>query len=332
METFERLPHISAKIDEFVEWIEKSQKILVTMHCRPDGDAAGSAIAFMHILRSMGKDVVAFNVDEIPCQFSFLNGAECVVHDISDCAIDIDLCVVLDCADPGLLGRKFPFDKLHCPYAYVDHHAVSYDKCVVNVHDSKASAVGEIIYHIMCRLGVELTIDIAAALYTSIITDTGSFRYTSTSADCLRISSILVAQGIDVWDICSHIYEDNLAEKVRLLGYVLQTLWISKNGKLAALHANRSMLRKCHCSGAMTDGFINYARSIHGVEVSIFLTQLEDDLYRLSFRSRGYIDVSLIAASFGGGGHKNAAACTLRGSVESIRDQVETILKDQLKD
>lgn len=92
------------------------------------------------------------------------------------------------------------------------------------------------------------------------------------------------------------------------------------------------MLRKCHCSGAMTDGFINYARSIHGVEVSIFLTQLEDDLYRLSFRSRGHIDVSLIAASFGGGGHKNAAACTLRGSVESIRDQVETILKDQLKD
>ena len=73
METFERLPHISAKIDEFVEWIEKSQKILVTMHCRPDGDAAGSAIAFLHILRSMGKDVVAFNVDEIPCQFSFLN-------------------------------------------------------------------------------------------------------------------------------------------------------------------------------------------------------------------------------------------------------------------
>lgn len=332
MEKFERLPHISEKIDKFVEWIKKSRKILVTMHCRPDGDATGSAVALMHILRGFGKDVVVFNVDEIPSQFSFLPGAGRIVRDISNCAGDIDLCVVLDCADPSLLGRKFPFDKLRCPYAYVDHHAVSYDKCVVNVHDPKASAVGEIVYHIMCRLGVELTADIAAALYTSIITDTGSFRYTSTSADCLRVSSILVAKGIDVWDICSHIYEDNPAEKLRLLGYVLQTLWISKNGKLAALHANRSMLRKCHCSGAMTDGFINYARSIHGVEVSIFLTQLEDDLYRLSFRSRGNIDVSQIAASFGGGGHKNAAACTLRGSVESIRDHVEDILKDQLAD
>ncbi len=332
MESFERLPLISAKIDRLAQEIEKSRKILVTMHCRPDGDAAGSAIAMMHILRRIGKDAVVFNVDEIPAQFSFLSGVADVLHDISDCAGEFDLCIVLDCAAPGLLGRKFPFGKLRCPFAYVDHHSAMYEDCIVNVHDSKASSVGEIVYHIMRRLGVTLDCDIAAALYTSIITDTGSFRYTSTTADCLRISSVLVAAGIDVWDICSHIYEDNPAAKLRLLGLVLQTLWISKDGKLAALYANRAMLRKCRCSGAMTDGFINYARSIHGVEVSIFLTQLEDDLYRLSFRSRGHIDVSAIAASFGGGGHKNAAACTLRGSVESIRDKVENILKDRLKD
>lgn len=327
MQEFERLPHIAEKIGVLADWIRKSQRILVTMHCRPDGDAAGSALAMMHILKKLGRDVVVFNVDEIPANFAFLEGAQDIVHELSDA--NFDLCIVLDCADPGLLGRKFPFDKLQCPVAYVDHHAIPYENCVVNVHDSKASAVGEIVYHIMAHLGVELTKDIASALYTSIITDTGSFRYTSTSADCLRVSSYLVAAGIDVWDICSHIYEDNPAEKLRLLGLVLQTLWISKNGKLAALYANRNMLRKCHCSGALTDGFINYARSIHGVEVSIFMTQLEDDLYRLSFRSRGHIDVSRIAASFGGGGHKNAAACTLRGSVESIRDNVESILKER---
>ena len=325
---FDRLVHLQPNIDRLVPLIRGAQRILVTMHCRPDGDAAGSAVAMGQILRALGKDVTVFNVDEIPETFAFLPGAELIVRELQD--YDYDLLIVLDCAEPSLLGRKFPHDKLSCPRVFIDHHSVPYSDCVVNLHDSQASAVGEILFHLCRALDVELTIEIAAALYTSIITDTGSFRYTSTSADSMRVCSYLIATEIDVWDIASHIYENVPAEKMRLLGLVLQTLWISRDGRLACLHANRQMLRKCHCSGAMTDGFINYARSIHGVEVSIFLTQLEEDLYRLSFRSRGHIDVSQIASRFGGGGHKNAAACTLRGSVESIRSQVEEICNREI--
>ncbi|MBQ9394180.1 MAG: bifunctional oligoribonuclease/PAP phosphatase NrnA [Proteobacteria bacterium] len=325
---FDRLAHLQPNIDKIVPIIMNAERILVSMHCRPDGDAAGSAIAMGLMLKALGKAYTVFNVDEIPDTFTFLNGASEIVHKLSD--FDYDLCIVLDCAEPTLLGRKFPHDDLKCPRVFIDHHSVPYTECLVNLHDSKASAVGEILFHLCNALHVELTKDIAAALYTSIITDTGSFRYTSTSADAMRVCSFLLATDIDVWDIASNIYENVPAEKMRLLGLVLQTLWISKDGKLACLHANRQMLKKCHCSGAMTDGFINYARSIHGVEVSIFLTQLENDLYRLSFRSRGNIDVSVIAAQFGGGGHKNAAACTLNGSVESIREQVETIFHDKL--
>lgn len=324
MPEFDRLSHLAPNLTKMVELISASQRILVTMHCRPDGDAAGSAIAMMHILRTLHKDVVVFNVDPIPDNFSFLKGSGEIVHELDN--VEFDLCLILDCADPSLLGRKFPYDKITCPRAFVDHHSVPWKDCCLNLHDDKASAVGEILFHLMNALEVKLTREIAEALYTSIITDTGSFRYTSTSADSMRVSGYLLATGIDVWNICSHIYEDNPVEKIRLLGLVLQTLWVSRDGRLASLHANRQMLRKCHCSGALTDGFINYARSIHGVEVSIFMTQLEDDLYRLSFRSRGEIDVSAIASSFGGGGHHNAAACTLRGSVESIRGQVERIL------
>lgn len=325
---FDRLSHLQPNLDKIVPIIKRANKILVTMHCRPDGDAAGSAIAMGHILRSLHKDVTIFNVDTIPEAFTFLKGAEWIVHELP--SFDFDLCIVLDCAEPGLLGRKFPFDRLTSPQVYIDHHSIPYEDCLVNLHDSKASAVGEILFHLCRALEVELTQDIAAALYTSIITDTGSFRYTSTSADSMRVCSYLLATEIDVWDIASHIYENVPAEKLRLLGLVLQTLWLSEDGRIACLHANRQMLKKCHCSGAMTDGFINYARSIHGVEVSIFLTQLEADLYRLSFRSRGNIDVSEIAARFGGGGHKNAAACTLKGSVESIRDKVEAICREEI--
>jgi phosphoesterase RecJ-like protein len=282
-----------------------------------------------HILSDLGKDVTVFNVDEVPETFRFLDGAGGVVREIPAGA-EFDLCIVLDCADPRLLGKNFPRQRLNCPFVYIDHHSVAWEDCLINLHDAKASAAGELVFHVMSALGVPLTKPIAAALYTSIITDTGSFRYTSTTPDAMRVCSELLKSGIDVWEICANIYENNPVEKLQLLALVLQTLWVSPDGKIASLHATRDMLRRCHCSGALTDGFINYARSIRGVEVSIFLTQLEDDLYRMSFRSRGSIDVSLIAAQFDGGGHKNAAACNVRGNVNAIRANVAEILSGVL--
>ena len=328
MQEFDRYEHLKPNLDKMVEIIHGAQKVLVTMHCRPDGDAAGSAIAMRHILLALGKEVTVYNVDPIPDTFAFLNGAEAIVSEITDW--NFDLCIVLDCGDPSLLGRKFPYDKLTFPRVFIDHHSVPYQDCLVNLHDSKASAVGEILFHLVHALDVELTKDIAAALYTSIITDTGSFRYTSTSADSMRVCSYLLATDIDVWNIASNIYENNPAEKIRLLGFVLRTLWLSEDGKLACLYANRQMLRQCHCPGSMTDGFINYARSIKGVEVSIFLTELDRNLYRVSFRSRGNIDVSKIASQFGGGGHKNAAACTQSGTIDEIRDRIVDVLRTLL--
>ena len=328
MPEFDRLEHLKPNLAKMVDVIHGAQKILVTMHCRPDGDAAGSAIAMAHILKILNKDVTVYNVDPIPDTFTFLNGAHDIVSEIQDWSFD--LCLVLDCGDPSLLGRKFPFDKLTCPKAFIDHHSIPYQDCLVNLHDDKASAVGEILFHLVNALEIPLTQDIAAALYTSIITDTGSFRYTSTSADTMRVCSYLLATDIDVWNIASNVYENNPVEKVRLLGYVLRTLWVSENGKLACLYANRQMLRQCHCPGSMTDGFINYARSIRGVEVSFFLTELDKNLYRVSFRSRGNIDVSKIASQFGGGGHKNAAACTQNGTIDEIRDRIVAVFEKLL--
>lgn len=323
---FDRLPHLQKVLPQMVEIIRASQRILIATHCRPDGDAAGSEIALGHILRALHKDVTVYNFDPIPDTFMFLDGASDVVHEVTP--EGYDLLIVVDCGDASLIGKKFPYDAFTCPRVFIDHHSQPYQNCDLNLHDSHASAAGEIIYHLMNALGVELTIPIAEALYTSIITDTGSYRYSSTTPDAMKISACLLETGIDVWNICSNIYENNPVEKVRLLGLVLQSLWLSEDGKIACLHATRDMLRACHCSGAMTDGFINYARSIHGVEVSIFLTQLEGDHYRLSFRSRGNFDVSLIANSLGGGGHKNAAACTIDGSIEEIRQRVENIVRN----
>ena len=323
---FDRLPHLQKTLPKIVETIHAAHRILVATHCRPDGDAAGSEIAMGHILHALGKHVTVYNFDPIPETFLFLEGAQNVVHDVNP--DEYDLLIVVDCGDAALIGKKFPYDDFKCRRIFIDHHSLPYQNCDLNLHDPKAAATGEIIFHLMNALGVQLTKNIAESLYTSIITDTGSYRYSSTTPDAMKISACLLETGIDVWNICSNIYENNPVEKIKLLGLVLQSLWLSDDGKIACLHATRDMLRACHCSGAMTDGFINYARSIHGVEVSIFLTQLEENYFRLSFRSRGNFDVSKIAATLGGGGHKNAAACTINGTIEDIRKRVETIVKN----
>lgn len=319
------LEEIKPMLEAAANMIKSSHRVLVTMHCRPDGDAAGSAIAMLHILEELGKEATLFNVDEIPLNFLFLQGSQRCVHSLPEQS-SYDLMIVVDCAEPRLLGKRFPTDLVVGQTLYIDHHSIAYEKVDGILHSSKASAAGELIFHLLGPLGVELTQPIAEALYTSILTDTGSFRYSCTTADSLAISSVLVGTGLDVWHIASYVYENNPVEKLKLLGLVLRTLWLSPDGRLAALHATRDMLRACRCSGAMTDGFINYARSVSGVEVSIFLTQLEERNYRLSFRSRGKLDVSLIAASFGGGGHKNAAACTIEGEIEAIRLRVWEII------
>lgn len=325
---FDRLAHLQKNLPKMVEIIRGSQNVLVAAHCRPDGDAAGSELAMGLILKALGKNVTVYNFDPIPETFLFLQGANDVVHTVSP--QDYDLLIVVDCGDASLIGKKFPYDDFKCKRVFIDHHSMPYENCDLNLHDAQASAAGEIIFHLMNALDVKLTIPIAEALYTSIITDTGSYRYSSTTPDAMKISACLLETGIDVWNICSNIYENNPVEKIRLLALVLQSLWLSNDGKIACLHATRDMLRACHCSGAMTDGFINYARSIHGVEVSIFLTQLEDTHFRLSFRSRGNFDVSRIASSLGGGGHKNAAACTIDGTIEEIRHRVEEIVHNAM--
>ena len=310
-----------------IQLIRQAKKCLVTMHCRPDGDAAGSAIAMMHILEALGKEVTLFNVDEIPSFFTFLNGAEHCVHTLPENP-DFDLIVVLDCAEPKLLGKKFPEIPPTAKVLYIDHHAIPYGGADALLHDSAGSAAGELVYHLCLALGVDLTFDIAEAIYVAIVTDTGSFKYSSTTPDALEVTASLLRCGIDVWKVTTLVYENNPREKMILLGKTLDTLWISDCGKLASLHATHAMLRECHCSSAMTDGFINYARSIAGVEVAIFLTQLDENFYRISFRSRGNYDVSVIASHFGGGGHKNAAACTANGTIESLRAEILNLINE----
>lgn len=326
---------LARQIDQFLKLVGEEERFLVTAHKSPDGDAIGSMVAMAAFLEALGKEVVMYNRDPAPYNYQFLEGADRIVHQLPTDGVDV--AIMLDCGEPGRVGEEFvawlegkndagaPNTKF---VAVVDHHK-TYDAEFADyyVRDVSAAAAGELVWRIGAATKVEITQGIAEALYCCLMTDTGSFRYSNTSRTTFRIAGELIEAGVEPWRMTSEIYESQPRERLELLGMVLETLQFSDCGRLAFIRVEQAMLEKIGVETDLTDGFINYARSIEGVEVATQLRQLEDELWRVSFRSRGDIDVSEIAQQFGGGGHRNAAGCTIAGSVEEVTQKICAALR-----
>jgi len=291
------------------------QAVLVTSHPSPDGDAIGCMCAALLFLEQMGKEVVAYNPDPVPRRYRFVPGNERITAEVPGGPFDVTL--VLDCSDdrmfPGGLDRT-----LLGQVVVVDHHKTLGSLGDLILRDPAAAAVGVLLFRIIGELGVELTPDIAEALFCSLMSDTGSFRYQNTNPDAMRVAAALLEAGVDPWRVSSSLYEERPRRELELLSRVLQTLTVSADGLAASLTVTGGMLAATGCTPDMVDGFINYARGVQGVEVAVLFRPGPGSV-RVSFRSRGTVDVSLIAEAFGGGGHHNAAGCTIHGDVDEIR-------------
>ncbi|MDX9722911.1 MAG: bifunctional oligoribonuclease/PAP phosphatase NrnA [Myxococcota bacterium] len=321
-------PALQQSLSQAVELLRDARHILVAAHAHPDGDAVGSSLAMAALLRPMGKEVTVFNVDPIPFNFQFLPGAESWRREL-DASQVFDLSIVLDVAAEHLLGAV-PHNFWGKRRMVIDHHQQRFPGADLLVHDPDASATGELIYRLACALSEPLNPELARCLYCALVSDTGSFRYSSTSPTALGIAARLVEAGVDVWAMSSAIYENNPRERLDLLAKVLKTLWLSPCGRLATLVVSRRMMRAPGVDESMTDGFVNHARGIRGVEVAAELREISAAHYRVSLRSRGRVNVSLLAAEFGGGGHVNAAGCRMRGSARQIREQLARRLEELL--
>ena len=324
-----RSADLSRQIDEFLDLIQGAQTFLVVAHAHPDGDAVGSTLGLAKILQGQGKDVTVYNRDPVPYNFSFLPGAEEWVTEVPVNG-GFDVTVVLDCAEASRIGEEFPKHGWGETIAVVDHHK-TWDPGFADVYvrDVEAAATGEVLYRIAARLG-PITQEIAENLYCCMMTDTGSFRYSNTSPTAFRIAGELVAAGVDPWKMTSQVYENQPRERLDLLCRVLETLSISECGRLAFLRVEDEMLSGVDSDGDLTDGFINYARSIRGVEVATQLREAGGGVWRVSFRSRGAVDVSALAEKFGGGGHHNAAGCSIEAEPEEIEAELARALVEIL--
>lgn len=321
---------LAEQLEQFSGMIEENQYFVVVSHASPDGDAIGSTLAMGLMLEELGKEVIFYNSDPVPYNFRFLEGAERLTDEI-DPDWPADVTIVMDCAEKERVGGDFPEHGWADTIVVVDHHKTwDEDFADLYVREEEAAATGEVIYRVVACTGAPLTRAIAEALYCCIVTDTGSFRYSNTSRTTFRVAGELVEAGVEPWYMTSQIYENQPVGRLQLLGLVLDTLELSDCGRLAFLRIEDRMYRETQTGPELTDGFINYARSIKGVEVATQLREQGDRCWRVSFRSCGRVDVSALAERFGGGGHHNAAGCVIEGSVDQITEELGAALVELL--
>jgi len=309
--------------------LQSARRVLITMHRGPDGDALGSALALACALRDLGREVTVYNPDDLPYNFRFLPGANGVERTLPPDAA-YDATVVTDAGAYDRLGPDVPAVERRGVLLNLDHHITTEPFGDVNYVDPDAASVGILAYKIIKGLGVPLSREAAQCIYASILADTGCFRYSSTDPECLRIAAELLEAGVEPWEMTVRVYEQQPLARMRLLAEVLSTLEV--HGKLATITITNAMVARTGSELDFTDGFINYARSVDGVEVAASFREPQNGgPWRVSFRSRGRVNVAAIAQKFGGGGHHNAAGCSIAGAEEAVREQIAKEVEEALK-
>ncbi len=306
-------------IQAILKRIEAAERILVSAHATPDGDALGSTLALTMALREMGKEVVAFNTDGVISPFGFLPGAKTVQNRLDpDASFDLGFLL-----DAGELQRAGIDLRAHCTELInIDHHPHSETFGVENLVDIEAASTAILVYRLLRQQRHPISLDVAINIYTATLSDTGSFRYSNANQEAFVVAAEMVGLGINSWEIASRLYETQPAQRLTLLGEALRTLQITNCGRYASISVTSEMYELCHAEAKHTDGFVNYPRSIEGVEVSIFFRQTDPNRFKVGFRSKGNVDVGALAREMGGGGHHNAAGVLVEGGLEEVRASV----------
>ena len=316
----------TAPIDQVLSAIAQANRLLVTAHARPDGDAVGGTLACWMILERMGKRADMALSDRVPFIYRDLPFASQIRH-WNRVEGDYDTVILLECDSIARTRMEGLENRL---LINLDHHVSGRAFANVNWIDSNACAVGELVYQLAGAAGIDITADMATCLYASVLTDTGSFCYAGTDARTFELASDLVRHGADPVAIARHVYFSNPAAKIFLLGAALANL--HHDGPLAWLWVSQDEMARHHAREEDCEGIVNYAISIDQVEVAVFLRELRDGRVRLSLRSKGKVNVAHVAERFGGGGHENASGCTLQGPLAAATESILAYLRKQLAD
>lgn len=315
-------PDAERALTEVVRVLGERDRFLVTAHRNPEGDALGSSLALGLALREMGKAVIFYNADPVPRVLRPFPGAGEVVPSL-DAARRGDTVIVCDCGElervgPEMLARKGDFR-----FVNLDHHVSSRGFAEVSYIDPSACATALLVYRVLRALEHPISPPVATNLLCGLVTDTGSFRYSNADPECFEAAAHLVRRGAKPDFVSQKVFDSNEEKTMRLLARVLDTLVVSSDGRLASVVVTSEMFAETGCGAEHVEGFVNYPRAIEGVELAFLLRQLGPEEWKVSLRGQGRVDTTLIATAYGGGGHRNASGCTVKGTLEEVRRAID---------
>lgn len=311
--------------DTLIEKIKSAEKIAILNHINPDGDAFGSAYGLKLALLEMGKSAEVFlrPEDTESREYRFVRQGENMNFELCDC----DLKIAVDCADLARLGA-FSED-FSGETAAIDHHATHkpFSKVFVVVPD--APATGEIIYDLICSMGISLTDDIAYNLYMAIICDTGNFKYSSTTPKTHIVASELMKKNFDGADLAKKLFDTKSVAYLNMYKKAIESLELYAEGRISLLYFSEDDFAQGGITEAEADGIVNLPNSVEGSFVGVYIRQ-RGEAFKVSLRSAGLVDVSKVAEHFGGGGHICASGFLIKKPISEVKkltvEEIEKLL------
>jgi phosphoesterase RecJ-like protein len=310
---------------QVTDTLRQANNILIACHVFPDADAIGSQLALGNILESLGKNVFYYCDEFVAGLYDFLPASEkldCNLPELSQ----FDAAVAVDCGDRFRLGHEVDALLQIQPFVVIDHHAGHREFGDIGWVEADRSSTAEMIFDLAQALKVDLSYNAAYCLYTAIVSDSGSFKYESTSAYTFQVAGNLLNRGVVPSEVASKLYDNYSVNRLRLLEKVLGSLELYYEGQIAVITATKEMFKDSGAKREDTEEFINLPRALRSVKVAVFLKETPDDYIKVSLRAKGECNVAQVALENGGGGHRNAAGYRVKD--KTLAEVNEDLLKD----
>jgi len=322
-------------MEEIINQIKRAQHLLLASHCNPDGDAVSSLLAMGLALSKLNKRITLYNASPIPAVYRFLPSVERIVRHIKK-TTTYDAVLILDCGHMARVGEAHTKVSQIPVIINIDHHVTNTHFGNIQLIDPDACSTAEIVYRLIKAINAPIDIAIATSIYTGILTDTGSFRFSNTNQAAFAISQEMVRYGVEPYNVAKHVFGTYSLGRIKLLNLALDSIEISDNGKLSVMTLTNAMFAKTKTQPEDVDGMINYARRIEDVKVAALIQEQkngnansdESRKFHVSLRSDGSVDVAAIAGSFGGGGHSSAAGFQVEMTMAKLKSEIITLSND----
>jgi phosphoesterase RecJ-like protein len=325
------LNHPKQVPDQITEALRQAKNILIASHVFPDADAIGSQLALGNILESQGKKVFYYCEEFVSSMYEFMPGSEQLDNNLPD-ILQFDAAVAVDCGDRFRLGNEVDTLLQIHPFIVIDHHAGHRDFGDISWVEGNRSSTAEMIFDLALALNADISYSAAYNLYAAIVSDSGSFKYESTSAYTFQVASYLLNLGVVPSEVAGKLFDNYSANRLRLLEKVLGSLELYAEGQIAVITATNEMFETAGAKREDTEEFINLPRAVGSVKVAAFLKETLDGYIKVSLRAKGECDVAQVALKFGGGGHRNAAGYRVKDrTLAEVSEELLLELKRRLK-